>query len=183
MYRLWLSLVIYFLSVLPAYGQTTQCFTAASGNLVATQAASTDYTQNVGTTHRYWTSDADPSTDEAVVFHFYWPSSNPATATCRVDWRSASGISTNSVIFDCSGGCAGDGVEVDALVFGTAQSVTDAGKATPTEMNHTAESAAITFSNSAVNVYCGWKINRDADNVSDDLAVGSQILGGCLTWP
>ena len=162
----------------------TLCMSAASADLAPSATASADLKHNDGGSQQYWTSDFDPATDEPIILTgWFYPDANPATVTAIVWWKSASGTSTNDVIFDVSIGCAGATVEWDTLVFSTpVVSVTDAGLATAGLMNATSATGAITPAGSAANVPCALKINRDADNVGDTLAVDAQVVGVCLTY-
>ena len=125
----------------------------------------------------YGTLAFDASTDEFAHFNVAFPNSwNRGTITAEFIWT-ADSTSTNSVVWTVQGGSISDNGAIDTA-FGTAQSVTDANGSTALTMRRSAETSAVTIAGSpADGDWCYFRVSRDADNGSDNLAADALLIG------
>lgn len=103
------------------------------------------------------------------------------TVTATFYWT-ATGTSTNSVVWGCQGRSYGDSETLDQA-WGTAQEVTDAHTATALQAQISGTSAAITLSGTpAASELVQFRIYRDPNNGSDTLAVDAMLIGVRITY-
>jgi len=122
--------------------------------------------------------DFDAATDESAVFSGVMPQHYAGGGvTVYIHW-SATGVTTNNVIWDVSFERVGDGQQdVDSDSFASVLSVTDAAPGTDGFVTI----ASIAFTNGAQmdSVAAGekfrLKVTRDANNVSDTLAADVEL--------
>lgn len=121
--------------------------------------------------------DFDAATDEFAQGVVAMPSDwDGGTVTATFYWL-ANSTSTNSVVWGCQGRSYGDAETIDDT-WGTAQTATDANGATANQLRKSAATAAITLAGTpAAGELVAFRVYRDADNGSDNLAVDARLIG------
>jgi hypothetical protein len=126
--------------------------------------------------------DFDQTTDEFAQFTIRFPKSwDEGTVTAVFHWT-ANSTSTNSVVWTLQGVALSDNDTI-GTAFGTAQSVTDANGASAYTERVSAATSAITIAGTpAAGDRCVFRVSRDADNGSDNLAADALLLGVTLFY-
>ena len=159
------------------------CWGAGSVDLMPSATTSAAPLHADGSTWQYWVTDFGSSVDASIILPLpFWPSDDPTTMTAVVWWKSKTGVATDTIVWTVALGCADDGETLNGIVFGTAVSVSDAGKADATFANSTSATAAITPGGTCVaNGPAAMQVARDVDP-TDNLAAVGQLYGVCLSW-
>ena len=121
--------------------------------------------------------DFDASTEEFAQFSVAFPKSwNEGTVTFQMYWT-PSNTNTGNVLMQLMGVACGDSDTTD-VVFGTAQTITDAGIGTVEDQQVSAVSSAITIAGSpAVDQQTYFQLKRNADDGSDTFTGDCRLLG------
>jgi hypothetical protein len=130
----------------------------------------------------YYTVDFDPTTQEFAEANVLMPSDwDGGTFTAQFVWT-ASGTSTNSVVWGCRARSFGD-LETLDQAFGTEVTVTDAHSATAFQMQKSPVSGAITAAGTpAAGELLALKFARLPADGSDTLAVDAMLMGVLITY-
>lgn len=123
------------------------------------------------------TFDFDPDTQQHTQFSVAFPKSwNEGTVTYQVYW-SPSTTNTGNCFFGMNGVAVGDGDTID-VVFGTQQTITDAGIGTVEDQQVTSVSSAITIAGSpAVDQQTYFQFFRVATSGTDTFTGDARVLG------
>ena len=121
--------------------------------------------------------DFDAGTEEFAQFSVAFPKSwNEGTVTFQMYWT-PSNTNTGNVLMQLMGVACGDSDTTD-VVFGTAQTITDAGIGTVEDQQVSAVSSAITIAGSpAVDQQTYFQLKRNADDGSDTFTGDCRLLG------
>lgn len=119
----------------------------------------------------------DASSEEYATFAVPLPKSwNSGTVTFKPFWT-ANSVATDDVIWGLQGVSLADNDAIGSA-YGTAQTVTDTHNGATYDMNVGADSSEITIAGSpGDNEMQYFRVYRDADDASDDLAVDAYLLG------
>jgi hypothetical protein len=125
--------------------------------------------------------DFDQATDEFAQWQVAMPSDWDAGTVTAVFYWAADSASGNSVVWTAQGRSYADSDPIDAA-WGGAQSVTDANNA-QNDVNISAATAAITLAGvPAASEFVMYRVSRDADNGSDNLAADARLMGVMITF-
>ena len=121
--------------------------------------------------------DFDASTNEFAQFSVAFPKSwNEGTVTYQVYW-SPSNTNTGNCLFRLQGVAIGDGDTID-VVYGTGQTITDAGIGTVEDQQISGVSSAITIAGSpAAGEQTYFQLLRLASDGSDTFTGDARVLG------
>ena len=121
--------------------------------------------------------DFDTSADEFGHFNVSFPKSwDLGTVTFQIFWTAATG-GTTGIAFALQGVALSDNVTLDTA-YGTAVVVTDDAQTGAEEVYVSAESAAVTISETpADNDIIEFRIFRDVSDANDDLAEDARLIG------
>jgi len=124
-----------------------------------------------------YTLDFDPTTAENAEGNIAMPSDwDGGTITATFYWT-ATGTSTNSVVWKCEGRSYGDSETLDQA-WGTLQQVTDAHTATALQAQISAATPAITLGGTpAASELVLFRVGRLPADGSDTLAVDAMLIG------
>lgn len=130
----------------------------------------------------YITVDFDPTNQEFAEFSIPMPSDwDGGTVTAQFVWT-ATGTSTNGVVWGLAGRSYGD-LETLDQAFGTAQTATDAHSATASQAQISPATSAITLSGTpAAGEYAQFRVQRNPADAGDTLAVDAQLLGVIINY-
>jgi hypothetical protein len=119
----------------------------------------------------------DASTDEFAQFSIVMPKSwNEGTITYRAHWTHGATVTNFGVVWGLQALAVSNDDTIDAA-YGTAVTVTDTG-GTTSDLYTSDESSAITIAGTpAAEDMVFFRVYRDADNGSDNLAVDAKLLG------
>jgi hypothetical protein len=140
--------------------------------------------KNVATTHgqNYYSLDFDPTTQEFAHATVPMPSDwDGGTITARF-WWTATGTSTNSVVWAIEGRSYGDLETIDQG-YGTAQQVADAHSATALQAQLSDATPEITLAGTpAAGELVHFRVKRVPADASDTLAVDAMLLAVVITY-
>jgi len=120
--------------------------------------------------------DFDQTSDEFAQATVAMPDNWDGSTVTAVFYWTANSTSTNSVVWAIQGRAYADGDAVDAA-WGTAQTVTDANGASANTVRISAATADVTVAGSpAGGQLVQFRIYRDADNGSDNLAADARLI-------
>lgn len=140
--------------------------------------------KNVAATNvqNYYTLDFDPTTQEFAHATFAMPSDWDGGTITAEFWWTATGTSTNSVVWAIEGRSYGDSETIDQA-YGTAVTVTDAHTATALQAQKSSATGAMTFSGTpAAGELVHLRVKRDPANGSDTLAVDALLIGVVINY-
>jgi hypothetical protein len=115
----------------------------------------------------------DQTTGEGAFFSVAFPKKwNGSTVTAQAFWTATGGGSGETIEFEISGGCFANDAAINVTGLGTAVALTDTWIA-DNDVHVTAESAAITIANAAVDTVAWFLVYRDVanDTLTDDAAL------------
>jgi hypothetical protein len=129
-----------------------------------------------------YTLNFDPTTQEFAEGNLAMPSDwDGGTVTAAFYWT-ATGTSTNSVVWALEGRSYGD-LETLDQAFGTAQQVSDAHTATALQVQVSAATPSITLSGTpAASELVLFRVKRVPADASDTLAVDAMLIGVMITY-
>lgn len=127
--------------------------------------------------------DFDATTDENAQWTVIMPDSySGGTITAQFYWT-ANSTSTNSVVWGIQGRAYADGDAIDQA-WGSAQTVTDANGSTANTVRISSATSAVTLAGSpAGGQLVQFRVYRDADNGSDNLAVDARLIAVKVEYP
>lgn len=103
------------------------------------------------------------------------------TVTAIFYWM-VNSSSTNSAVWGCAGRSYGDAETIDQA-WGTEQTVADAGSGTVNQLLKSAATSAITLAGTpAAGEMAQFRVSRDPNNGSDNLAATARLLGVMITY-
>lgn len=128
-----------------------------------------------GTNTTAWaTADFDADADEMIQSHIRLPLAWTGTLAARIVWT-ADSASTNSVVWGLATKCAAVTENPDAIAWNTAQTETDAHNGTAYVLQeHVIASVTVTGCTAGENFF--FRLRRDADNGSDNLAADAKLF-------
>jgi len=176
------SAVLFLLTTTAHAGALT--FNAAAAESLEAGSASCQVNVNQGNSGNHtWTSrDCDTATQEGFVWHFAYPSDNPATVTPAMSWTSTATPAggNDSVCWDVDCGCSEPTVtNYSNISYGSTINVD--GTLTTANVEETDNGSAMTCASSAAGRSCSWRIKRDI-SCPDDLSADAKTIKGRLTW-
>jgi hypothetical protein len=126
--------------------------------------------------------DFDQTNQEFAQATVVMPSDwNGGTVTATFYWT-ATGTSTNSVVWECQGRSYGDLETIDQS-WGTPQEIADAHSATANQVQITSATPAITLAGTpAAGELVQFRVARDPANGSDTLAADARLIGVLITY-
>jgi hypothetical protein len=125
--------------------------------------------------------DFDQTTDEFAQWTVVMPSDYDAGTVTGVFYWLADSASTNSVVWALQGRSYADSDAIDQA-WGTAQTVTDANNA-QNDVNISPATAAITLAGGpTASELVQFRVYRDADNGSDNLAADARLVAIRVTF-
>lgn len=168
---------------LPGPKPAGQLFLTASGMVPATTNGAAQ-NKNVAATNvqNYYSLDFDQTTQEFAHAVVAMPSDwNGGTVTAEFYWT-ATGTSTNSVVWALEGRSYGDLETIDQA-YGTAQQVADAHSATALQMQKSSATPAITLGGTpAAGELVMFRVKRVPADGSDTLAADAMLLGVMVNY-
>jgi hypothetical protein len=133
-------------------------------------------------TQRYYTLDFDTTTQEFGHFVIAMPSDWDGGTITATFWWTATGISTNSVVWALEGRSYGDSETIDQA-YGTAQQIADAHTATARQAQVSGSTPAITLGGTpAASEMVLFRVKRVPADGSDTLAVDALLIGVVITF-
>lgn len=129
----------------------------------------------------YITIDFDQTTQEFAEFTIAMPSDWDAGTITAQFWWTATGTSTNSVVWALEGRSLGDSETIDQSQTG-AQQVADAHTATASQAQLTAATPAITLTGANASDLCFFRVKRVPADGSDTLAADAQLIGVVINY-
>lgn len=163
--------------------RTGQFFLTAAGLYPSTtNGPSQTKTEQATNKQNIYTLDFDPTTQEFAEVLVAMPSNwNGGTVTAEF-WWTATGTSTNSVVWALQGRSYGD-LETLDQAFGTEQVATDAHSATALQAQKSAATPAITLSGTpAASELVLFRVKRNPSDGSDTLAVDAMLIGVVINY-
>jgi hypothetical protein len=126
--------------------------------------------------------DFDPTADEFAQWTVAMPDNyDGGTVTAQFHWT-ANSTSTNSVVWGIQARAYADNDAIDQA-FGTAQTVTDANGSSANTLRKSAATSAITIGGTpAAGNLVQFRVYRDADNGSDNLAADARLIAVKLQY-
>lgn len=139
--------------------------------------------KNVAATNvqNYYTLDFDTTTQEFAHAVVAMPSDwDGGTVTAEFYWT-ATGTSTNSVVWALQARSYGDSETIDQA-YGTEQVIADAHTATALQMQKSSATPAITITGAAAGELVMFRVKRVPADGSDTLAVDAMLLGVMVNY-
>lgn len=143
-----------------------------------TLGASLETNETTTNKNMYISMDFDPGSDEFAQWQMPMPKSwNESTITAKFIWTAASG--SGDVIWGIQAVATSEGDPLD-VAYGTAQTVTDT--LTTAGDNHTTSyTSAVTIGGTPAEAdMVSFQVYRDANNISDTLAVDAKLIAVVL---
>jgi hypothetical protein len=167
----------------PGQKPAGQLFLTASGMVPATTNGAAQ-NKNVAVTNvqNFYSLDFDTTTQEFAHAVVAMPSDwNGGTITAKFYWT-ATGTSTNSVVWALEGRAYGDAETIDQA-YGTAQQIADAHTSTASQVQISDATPAITLGGTpAAGELVMMRIKRVPSDGSDTLAVDAMLLGVMISY-
>lgn len=149
--------------------------TTTAGCAVNTKTESTTNKVNL------YTLDFDTTTQEFAQVTVAMPSDwNAGTVTAQFYWT-ATGTSTNSVVWACQARSYADSETIDQA-FGTEQVIADAHTATALQVQISSATPAITIAGATAGELVQFQIKRNVADGSDTLAVDAMLIGVMIAF-
>jgi hypothetical protein len=160
-----------------------QLFLSAAGKVPATTNGAVQ-NKNVAVTNvqNFYTLDFDPTTQKFAHALVVMPSDwNAGTITASFYWT-ATGVSTNSVVWALEARAYADSDTIDQA-YGTPQQIADAHTATALQNQNSGATPAITIGGTpAASQLVMFRVKRVPADASDTLAVDAMLIGVMISY-
>jgi hypothetical protein len=140
--------------------------------------------KNVAATNvqNFYSLDFDPTTQEFAHATIPMPSDWDGGTVTAEFWWTATGTSTNSVVWALEGRSYGDSETIDQA-YGTAQQVSDAHTATALQAQKSSATPAITLGGTpAAGELVHFRVKRVPADAGDTLAVDAMLLAVVINY-
>jgi hypothetical protein len=156
-----------------------QLFLSAAGMWPRTTTGASANTKVETATNKInvYTIDFDPTTQEYAQGDLVMPSDWDGGGVFATFYWMATGTSTNGVVWSCAGRSYGDLETLDQALGTAVQAASDAHSATASQVQISAETAAITLTGAAAGELVVFEVSRVTGDAGDTLAVDAQLLG------